>query len=397
MMIRRLAILSLIALVAMPLCLAAVPHDEPAPVVPQKKTSRSKKPQLTEEEMRLKERIDEMTSLTQKIVIVDSIVVGKAHFLTAIPLPDEGGSICMATGLFANVQGDSTYAHINQLGDLCHYADNVEGGLQLLGAEKIGGKWNPPYALKGLEEFKGEPQPNCPFMMADGITMYFAAKGEESIGGYDIFMTRYDARTGKFFKPENIGMPFNSTANDYMLVIDEFDNIGWFASDRRQATDQVCIYTFIPSDIRQTYADDGLSDEQMASMAAIASIADTWGDGTERDKALARIDELKKRMAGRQTVESEIDFVVNDQTTYKFLKDFKTEENRARYRQLMQIMADKEQLDGTIERKRAYYIKAGKQLKDELGAELLENERKSEEMELQIAQLTKEIRNKENE
>ena len=34
--------------------------------------------------------------------------------------------------------------------------------------------------------------------------------------------------------PENVGMPFNSPYNDYMYVIDEFNDLGWFASDRYQ-------------------------------------------------------------------------------------------------------------------------------------------------------------------
>ena len=56
-------------------------------------------------------------------------------------------------------------------------------------------------------------------MLSDGLTLYFAAQGPESIGGYDIFMTTYDAAEGRFLKPENIGMPFNSTANDYAWLL----------------------------------------------------------------------------------------------------------------------------------------------------------------------------------
>lgn len=42
-------------------------------------------------------------------------------------------------------------------------------------------------------------------------------------------------------------MPFNSPANDYMYAIDEFNNIGWFASDRYQPDNKVCIYVFVPN------------------------------------------------------------------------------------------------------------------------------------------------------
>lgn len=90
-------------------------------------------------------------------------------------------------------------------------------------------------------------------MMADGMTLYFAAKGEESLGGYDIFVTRYNKSTGEFVRAENVGMPFNSPANDYLMAIDETCNIGWFVTDRNQTADNVCIYRFIPNETREVY------------------------------------------------------------------------------------------------------------------------------------------------
>ena len=40
---------------------------------------------------------------------------------------------------------------------------------------------------------------NYPFMTSDGETFFFAAKADDGLGGYDIFMTRYDPDEGKFF------------------------------------------------------------------------------------------------------------------------------------------------------------------------------------------------------
>lgn len=38
-----------------------------------------------------------------------------------------------------------------------------------------------------------------------------------------------------------------------MYVIDEYNNLGWFASDRFQPEEKVCIYVFIPNSSKQTY------------------------------------------------------------------------------------------------------------------------------------------------
>ena len=49
--------------------------------------------------------------------------------------------------------------------------------------------------------------------MADGVTIYYASDGE-GLGGYDIFVTRYNTNTDTYLVPENVGMPFNSPYND---------------------------------------------------------------------------------------------------------------------------------------------------------------------------------------
>ena len=89
--------------------------------------------------------------------------------------------------------------------------------------------------------------------MADGVTLYFAAQGVNSMGGYDIFMSTFDLDKGVFYSPENIGLPFNSTANDYLLAIDDINHLGWLVTDRRQPEDKVCIYTFVPTASRRRH------------------------------------------------------------------------------------------------------------------------------------------------
>ena len=107
------------------------------------------------------------------------------------------------------------------------------------------------------------------------ITLYYGAKGPESIGGYDIFVTRYDMDERKFLYPENIGMPFNSLANDYLYAIDEINNIGWFVSDRHQPEGKVCIYIFIPNTTRKTYDFNNIDQEKLTRLARISSIKET--------------------------------------------------------------------------------------------------------------------------
>ena len=232
-------------------------------------------------------------------------------------------------------------------------------------------------------------------MMADDTTLYFAAKGTESIGGYDIFVTRFDSETGQYLKPENIGMPFNSEANDYMYAVDELDSIGWFVTDRNQLEGKVCIYIFIPSDTRQTYQTEAYSTEQIERFARIAKISDTWENKSIRSKAMAR---LKSITEGKRENNngSRMRFVINNNTIYRTSADFRSKENIQRFETLKTMTSNLNTLATALDKARKYYSKANAQERNELKEEILKSEKQYERLEMDIKQLEKDIRNSEN-
>ena len=273
MNLRKITILTMAVLLSMPMAAQKrkrITRPKPAPVV---------------EEPQEDPRITNMREMTQQIIIVDSIVTSKDQFLASIRMSTESGKL-MPTGSFYR-NNQNGILHLNEMGNKVYFSQPDGHQLQLFTADKLGNEWSRPQRLEGISE--GIDEASYPFMLNDGVTFYFAGKGEESIGGYDIFMTRYDSRSGSFLKPENIGMPFNSEANDYMYAIDEANRIGYFVSDRRQPEGKVCIYIFIPSETRKTYNAAKYSEEQIRNFADITSIADTWGNGAERKAALDRI------------------------------------------------------------------------------------------------------------
>ena len=60
-----------------------------------------------------------------------------------------------------------------------------------------------------------------------------------------------------------------------MFVIDEFNNLGWFASDRYQPEDKVCIYVFIPNATKKVYNYEETDPQRLIRLAQIHSIKDT--------------------------------------------------------------------------------------------------------------------------
>ena len=191
-----------------------------------KKPVVKKAPVVVVEEPQEDPRITEMREATQQIIFIDSVVVAKDDFLSIIQLNPESGKLDAYDQFFRSEGHPESYVYINEMGNKCYFSDeNANSQMQLYTLDKLGEEWSDPLALKGI--YTGISEANYPFMMTDGTTFYFAAKGKESIGGYDIFVTRADTENGQFLKPENIGMPFNSEANDYMYVVDELSNIGY--------------------------------------------------------------------------------------------------------------------------------------------------------------------------
>lgn len=357
---------------------------------------RIRKPEVPPEVQARQAFIERMTTNTARILFIDSIVVNKSDFLSHYILNPEAGTIEQYQQHYKTRRQPNAYVFTNELGNRCYLSqENNEGIINLYQSETNRGKWTRPTRLRGINDKREYTKVNYPFMMGDGETLYFAAEGANGLGGYDIYTSTYDKENGRFLTPVNMGMPFNSEANDYMLVIDEYSQLGFFATDRRQPQDTVCIYIFVPDNIRHTYSPDEYSPEQIAAFARIDRISDTWGDHTQLRQAIARlqmtIDRRRQKVKGHDFI-----FVINNDLTYYQLSDFRDVENVKRYHQLASLRARQQKLTATLNRARQYYVTASHDERDELRPEILASERRKSEITAQIHKLEKTIRNQEN-
>ena len=353
-----------------------------------------KPPVVVVEEPQEDPRIIEMREATQQIIFIDSMVVGKDDFLSAIRLNPESGKLMTYNQFFHSQGHDDAYVFLNEMGNKCYLSDeNDNGRMQLYTCDRLGGEWSDPIAVKGIND--GITEANYPFMMTDGTTFYFAAKGHESVGGYDIFVTRYDSDDGQFLKPENIGMPFNSEANDYMYAIDEISNIGYFVTDRRQPAGKVCVYIFIPPTSRHTYDLDTYSEEQLRDLSEIRRIASTWDSSKERKQALERLKSIGTKTTIQQP-KSEMEMIINDQVTYTSVSQFRSPDSLPLFQRLTETKRKLAETQNTLEKSRAYYAKANKEDKNVLRTEILEGEDDILRLTYQVSDLEKRIRNAEN-
>ena len=374
--------------------LAALLVILPSSVDAQKKKSATKakvKQKTTVVDNELEQRLESMRGFTQKVMFIDSVVVSKSKLLSSLNIPDEAGSIQAYNKFFNTTDQPNSIVYLNQLRNKCVFSKFTDGGWDLYSKEMIGEKWSNAVPLKGLDILGDDVDINWPFLLSDGTTLYFAAKGEESIGGFDIFMTRYDETTQSYLKPENIGMPFNSIDNDYFFIVDEYDGIGWFATDRNQPEGKVCIYSFIYNNVRENYVVDEYTPEQLRQLSEIHSISQTWTSNQARLGALEQLTAVYKRKF-TQKKKNDFEFVINDELTYTTLTDFRSVEAAEMYVNLNELLRKKNKLDSSIEHARIAYPTARQPQREQYKQQLLAAEKQSEKYETDIKNLSKKIR-----
>ena len=236
--------------------------------------------------------------------------------------------------------------------------------------------------------------PDYPFMMPDGTTFYFSQKGDDTLGGYDIFVTRYDSSTGEFLKPNNMGLPFNSSANDYMYVVDELDSLGWLVTDRFQPEGKVCIYTFVPSKTRENFDLGEMSESEVRQFATIHSIQDTWPSEEARSEAMLRLENMKNRNTPRRETAS-FTFDVNDEITYHTPSDFHSSTARDMFMELLQLKERNQEYAQRLETMRERYYHADDAERTSMRKSILDAEKELERQNVQILNTEKRIRNAE--
>jgi hypothetical protein len=349
-----------------------------------------------EEQMRL-EKLERMKSAMQKVMFIDSIVVDKKDFLQYYHLSPETGSISDGDDFFHIKENDDCFVYLNEIGNKCYYSQQeTDSTSNLYYREAIDMKWSQPTLLAGINDEQHFRKVNYPYMMGDGTTFYFAAEGDpDGLGGYDIYMTTYDEEENRFLHPVNIGLPFNSEANDYLYVIDEYANLGWFATDRNQEEDKVCIYVFVPSEQRVTYSAEDYTPEELNNFAQINSISDTWDDEEVYSLAIHRLEEVRKQQKPIDEID-DIDFVINDDITYHQVSEFKQPENLLRFQQLTTLKNRQTMLKQMLDKTREIYAVANAAAREQMADDILAGEQEILTLHHETHKLEKAIRNAEN-
>ncbi len=277
-----------------------------------------------------------MLDRVEHIQVIDSINVPADKFFEYIKLAKSAGSlqdesaieeiVPQAKMLELGITSTWAPAYVSENGDNMIWYGSTETGESRMYESTLlaDGSWDTPTPLFDFKAVFDSPNGSWvshPFLMSDGVTLYFAADGEASLGELDIFISRRDENG--FLQPSNIGMPYNSPHNDYMYAIDEETGAGWWVSDRNQIEDSVTVYTFVPQDLRINYPVETANLTDYARIKSIAATQNKDADYSALRNRIASLSEIKPEKKNER-----FEFAIPGIGVYTSLSDFKNAQAR---------------------------------------------------------------------
>ena len=323
-----------------------------------------------------------MLDRVESIVVIDSINVPKERFFTHYRLALSAGRLRPLDELPIKTPdgGVEQMYYANENDDFILWAD-VDSALnyRLYEASRLNdGTWQEPVLIDFDDDRSNSDA--YPFMMSDGSTLYFASQGEGSIGGYDIFCSNRDSETHEYMSPLNIGMPYNSPYNDFMLAIDEENGVGWWATDRNSPGDGineagVTIYVFIPNPTR---VNRNVDDTNIVNYAKVENYKLTWEEGADYSELLTTISQIDSNSPKK---EIEFNFRISKDVLYQNFDDFKTDEGRELMYQYLEALQEFEDVEEELyELRKQYHSKPSSSTASEIRSKENEYKAKYEEV-----------------
>jgi len=153
----------------------------------------------------------------------------KNYYVPSVFISDDGTKLLMVSDVKGGFGGRDIY--------LC--------------SKDASGNWSEPKNLG--PEINTKEDEDSPFLLTDNSTMFFSSKGHGGLGGYDIFVSHLVS--GKWTRPENLGAPINSSADDIYFSYDENAKKGYFSSSRIKNSYgdmDIFSYSFICDNIENT-------------------------------------------------------------------------------------------------------------------------------------------------
>lgn len=322
-----------------------------------KKSPNASGKELLDQYLRQLEIAENSLDNVQKIEIIDRIDVPASDYLKYLKLPATGGKLLSKeVSLLKNRHNMSDFAYSSESGDLMMWSENDADHKEvIMQSERLmDGSWEKPINIGDIFIESGNSR--NPFLLTDGLTLYFSGDGDESMGGYDLFVATKDPVSGEFRQPIALGYPFNSPFNEYLMAIDEDNGIGWWVTDRNRLDGQLTIYIFKTNDVRKNYVLE--EEDDIIALARIDDISVTQNPETDYARILKDID--RRYNQNDKAYDSEFIFPMPGGKVFKNISDFKSSAAKRNMQQYLQAVDEFQSLQKKLSSLRRQYHKTEK-------------------------------------
>ena len=124
--------------------------------------------------------------------------------------------------------------------DIYYSARDADGIRNLYHTALRDSVWSVPRLIN--EDLTSSSDEIYPYVTPDGKTLYFASKGLYGMGGYDLYVSQWNENARDWDAPVNLGFPYSSPYDDFLLAPSEDGQYTVFASNRGCPADSVWVY-----------------------------------------------------------------------------------------------------------------------------------------------------------
>ncbi len=181
-------------------------------------------------------------------------------------------------------------AMIHREGEKTMYfsAQDKKGAWDIYSIQYIDGdKWTAPQSLNNVVNSPGDEL--FPVLSPDSRKLYFSSNGHYGMGGFDLYVSIWDEKTGNWGVPQNLGFPYSSPYDDYLFINSDNENYSIFASTRSiSAKDSIRIYKL---EFENTPVKSPVTTEEALEISFLRSAVDT-SSNTLENKTITDKDSL---------------------------------------------------------------------------------------------------------
>lgn len=282
-----------------------------------------------------------------EINVINKDTVDFADFLNSYHLSQDAGKLMKAGEFFTvGVDQSSIIFRTERGSQVLFPIKSAQNDYDLYKIVRLLDSWTDAELLSG--NVNSAYNDLYPFWLIDGVTLYFASDRPGGMGGLDIYQSFLDSETGEFSEPANLGPPFNSPDDDFLLVPDEYEGKAWFTTTRGVPEGKVVVTEILwDNSVIRSFTNDVHQIKTLASLPLSKNL---------------NVQSSTTLFSGNDTpvqkVNSDFKFIINDTIVYTKYSDFKSAEALNLYKSGEEKEQKKDSLQTIMSAKRQQYAKS---------------------------------------